>query len=309
MISALLPRRWMRLAFAACASAAFLPAFAQTAWLIGEQHDQTDQQRQAALLVQGLAVQGRLQGLVLEMAERGGDTRALAADATEEQVRAALRWSERDWPWARYRELVMTAVRAGSPVVGGNLPRAELRPVMQQAEWDGKVPPAARRVLLDAVREGHCGLVPDAHLGPMVRIQVARDRSLAETVAAVASAQALPVRGEAVVVLQAGAMHASRAAGVPVHLAQLAPNLPVRTIRFATDPAHLPQVATTGFDEVRQARPEPPRDHCAELRARGMPRVNHGPDGPSSPPAGRPASSPTGAASAASAPPAINTPR
>ncbi|PPE64883.1 ChaN family lipoprotein [Caldimonas caldifontis] len=242
-----------------------VPAGAQTAWLLGELHDQPDHQRQAAQIVDELAAQGRLQALVLEMAERGRHTRGLPRDAGEVQVREALAWHEPAWPWAAYGPVVMAAVRAGVPVQGGNLPRAELRAAMGQARWDDTVPASARERLVDAVRDGHCGLVPEAQLPAMARMQIARDDALAATIAA----SARGASPEAVVLLLTGAMHASRATGVPLHLPRLAPGLAVRSIALVPEG----QPAPEGFDERRSAQSQPSRDHCADLRERGMPAM------------------------------------
>lgn len=244
-------------------AAAPLPARAQSAWLFGEQHDQPDHQKQAAEAVRQLANEKRLHAVVLEMAERGGDTTALPRDASEAEARAALRWNEEAWPWNSYREVVMNAVAAGVPVHGGNLPRARLREAMREPKWDGAVPPEAHARLIEAVREGHCGLLPDSQLAPMVRMQLARDRSLAETLAEAA-------RGagpQAVVLMLSGSVHASRATGVPLQLPAVAPQLPVRSIAFASGAGR----EVPGFDEARPAQSAPSIDHCAELRQRGMP--------------------------------------
>lgn len=242
-----------------------VPAWAQMAWLLGELHDQRDHQRQAAQIVSELSSQGRLQALVLEMAERGRHTGGLPRDAGEAQVREALAWHEPGWPWGAYGPVVMAAVRAGVPVHGGNLPRAELRAAMGQAHWDDTVPAPARERLVAAVREGHCGLVPEAQLPAMARMQIARDDSLASTLVTLGR-KAPP---DAVVLLLTGAVHASRATGVPLHLTRLAPGLAVRATAFVPEGATAPE----GFDEGRPARAEPSRDHCAELRARGMPAL------------------------------------
>lgn len=272
------------------------PSLAPLALLIGEQHDQPDHQRQAAGLVADLAAQGRLHALVLEMAQQGASTAGLAPNASEAQLRAALQWDDRAWPWARYRELVLAAARAGVPVLGANLPRPQLREAQAESRWDTAIPPDAWARLLSAVRDGHCGLVPDEHLGPMVRMQVARDRSLAQVLLQQLAASP-PAR---VVVLHAGAVHAARRTGVPLHLAQLAPQTPVRTIAFG------PQRSAADFDERRAAREEPQPDHCAALRESGMPLPGRKPAAPAAPAA---ASAPASASAsttpgAASAPPA-----
>jgi uncharacterized iron-regulated protein len=253
-------RRWSCGLLAATAVTA--AAQAQTAWLFGEQHDQPDHQRQAAAAVQALAADGRLHAVVLEMAARGFQTHGLPRDASETQVREALQWSE-SWPWTRYRQVVMNAVRAGIPVLGGNLPRERMRQVMAEPDWDRQIPEAARQRLLEAVRDGHCGLLPPSQLAPMVRVQIARDRSLAEALTAAAH----DARPDSVLVMLAGAVHASQTTGVPLHLSQITPGLATRSIGFGA--AGAPRV--DGFDEWRPAAVEPAPDHCADLAKRGMP--------------------------------------
>lgn len=235
---------------------------AQTAWLFGEQHDQPDHQRQAAAAVRALADAGKLHAVVLEMAERGRHTRGLSHQATEAEARAALQWNDDAWPWARYRDVVMNAVQAGVPVLGGNLPRAQMRSVMKEAHWDQLVPEPARQRLLAAVNEGHCGLLPESQLAPMTRVQIARDRNLAETL----SEAARDAKPSDVLVMLSGAVHASRETGVPLHVGAMAPALALRSIGFEAAGNN-----ATGFDEWRTARSEPTADHCAELAQRGMP--------------------------------------
>ncbi|MCC7101378.1 MAG: ChaN family lipoprotein, partial [Rubrivivax sp.] len=111
--------------------------------LFGEQHDQPDQQRRVAVTVETLAARGELAALVLEMAERGRDTRALPRTASPAEVREALQWSQ--WPWEPYEGVVMNAVRAGVAVWGGNLQRSTMRPTMADAALEDLIPASARK--------------------------------------------------------------------------------------------------------------------------------------------------------------------
>ncbi|MEO8119298.1 MAG: ChaN family lipoprotein, partial [Rhodoferax sp.] len=104
--------------------------------LMGEQHDAPDHQRLHRMVVETLATQQTLAALTLEMASQGSSTEALKRDATEDQVRAALQWDPKAWPWAAYGPAVMTAVRAGVPVLGANLPATQLREAMVNAGLD-----------------------------------------------------------------------------------------------------------------------------------------------------------------------------
>jgi uncharacterized iron-regulated protein len=238
--------------------ALLLPASSAAARLLifGEQHDQPDQQRQVAADVLALAERGQLSAVVLEMAERPLRTSALPADASEAAVRDALQW--RGWPWEPYAAVVMNAVRAGVPVLGGNLPRADMRSAMADSSLDALVDAAARAMLSDAVRNGHCQLLPLSQEPGMVRIQIARDHALARV-----AAEALrDAPAGSTVLLLAGAQHASRDRGVPRHLAMIDATHPVRVVMFGEP--------TSGLvtDEWRPAIYTPQQDHCEALRKR-----------------------------------------
>jgi len=239
-----------------CAGLLCLAAASAGAKLLvfGEVHDQPDQQRQVAEEVQQLAAAGRLSAVVLEMADAPRQTTGLPRDATESQVQQALQW--RGWPWDRYAAVVMNAVRAGVPVLGGNLPREQMRATMSDAGLDAMLAPQQRELLAQAVRDGHCGLLPEAREPGMVRVQIARDRSISATAAA-AAREAGP---QQTVLLLAGAQHASRDRGIPVHLAATDPTLPVHVVMFGELSSRL--VA----DERRQAAYTPQADHCADLK-------------------------------------------
>lgn len=204
--------------------------------VLGEQHDAREHPRLHQRALEELVAAGRLAALVLEMAEDGRSTAGLPRDADAGQVRAALAWDEKAWPWARYEAVVMAAVRAGAPVAGANIPRGRLREAGGDFTLDAAVGAAVMRTQVEAMRAGHCGLLPDSQLTPMARMQVARDRSMARVVAQLA------VPGKTVV-LVTGARHANAHAGVPLHLP------PALRVQVRTRPA--------------EAAAE---DHCARLR-------------------------------------------
>ncbi|TFZ02045.1 ChaN family lipoprotein [Ramlibacter humi] len=206
--------------------------------LLGEQHDDPSHQRTHVEAVRRLAADGRLAALALEMADQGGSTAGLPRDASEAQVRAALHWVAEAWPWSAYGPAVMAAVRAGVPVLGANLPRASTRAAMNDTVLDAALDERSMAAQREAVREGHCGLMPEQQLAPMARVQVARDRAMARTIM---DAWA-PGR---TVLLLAGAGHVDPQLGVPRHLP---PAMAVRTIALPRDSA------------------ASAKDHCAGLR-------------------------------------------
>ena len=222
--------------------------------LLGEQHDAPDHQRLQRDTVQWLAARGRLAAVVLEMAERGHSTAALARDATEAQVQSALQWNDAAWPWSAYGPVTMAAVRAGVPVLGGNLPRSAMAAATQETRWDNHLAAPARQQLLDALQDGHCGLLPATRLPAMARVQIARDASMALT------AQEA-VRPGQTVLLVAGGEHVLRHRGIPTHWPI---NLTSKVASALTDKARA--ATTTGADIVVTTAPLPPHDACEVLR-------------------------------------------
>ena len=224
--------------------------------LLGEQHDAPDHQRLAARVVAQLAAHQRLAAVAIEMAEQGRSTVGLPTDASDAAARAALVWDERGWPWQAYGPIVMSAVRQGVPVVGANLPRPALRDAAQDPALDDAVPAAVRERLRTDVRDGHCGLLPDAQLPGMTRIQIARDRTLADTLRALA-------RPGRVVLLVAGANHVDASRGVPLHLRAAPPVDRLYTVRLAAGAKA--GDATPGFDETWPTAAVSQPDPCVGL--------------------------------------------
>jgi uncharacterized iron-regulated protein len=211
--------------------------------LLGEQHDVGDHQATHSKVVSTLAARGALAAVVLEMAERGHSTAGLPAGAAEPEVRQALGWDERAWPWEPYRPAVMAAVKAGIPVLGGNLPRPQMREAMADAQLDAMLPGPALKAQQQAIRQGHCDLLPEAQIGPMTRVQIARDRTMAQTLSEAV------VPGKTVLLL-AGARHVDEQLGVPLHLPA---SLRIRSAPLPAQPSK--------------------KDYCAEFQRRMKPRT------------------------------------
>lgn len=211
--------------------------------LLGEQHDEPDHHKLEREMVSALAGRGVLTALALEMADRGASTAGLAPDASEDDVRRALRWDNEGWPWADYAPAVMAAVAYGVPVVGANLPRPQLRPAMADSTLDALLRGPAIKAQQQAIREGHCGQLPESQIAPMTRVQIARDRSMAATLAA------LVAPGKTVLLI-AGGGHVDPDVGVPQHLP---PGLASKSVL-------LPPPLT------------PRRDYCEDMRRRFPPK-------------------------------------
>lgn len=236
---------------------ALLPA---DALLLGEQHDAPEHHELERQVVEWLAGRSTLAAVALEMAPSGKDTRGLPRDASPSAVRAALAWDDAGWPWDTYGPVVMAAVKAGVPVLGANLPREQQRTAMQDGTLERRLTPTALATQLQRIREGHCGLLPETQMHPMARVQVARDLSMARTVADALQ----PGR---TVILIAGNGHVERALGVPVHL-------PARThVKVISARAGDQAAATPGSaaDVIWVTPPVPPKDYCAEIKRTAPP--------------------------------------
>ena len=226
------------------------------ALLLGEQHDAAEHQEIHSQVIALLAQRSLLAAVVLEMADAGVSTATLHPSSTEQQAKTALKWNDKGWPWAAYGPAVMTAVRAGVPVVGGNLPREQMRSVMSDSALEGKLPGPALKAQQQLIRIGHCNLLPESQITPMTRIQIAKDISMAN--ALVKSA----VPGK-VVVLLSGSAHNDRLLGVPQYLPA---SIKVKAVRLRAGQGTAGDAADA-FDAVWVTPALPEKDYCAEFKA------------------------------------------
>ncbi len=228
--------------------------------VLGEQHDAAEHQKIEQQVVALLAAKGALAAVALEMADTGVSTSALNPSATEQQVRNALNWNDKGWPWASYGPAVMTAVRAGVPVLGANLPRAQMPASMADSRLDARLPGPALKAQQQLIRIGHCNLLPESQITPMTRIQIAKDITMANTLAQAT----LPGK---TVLLLAGSGHADRLLGVPQHLPS---DLKVKAVRLRAGTAG--KESPEAFDAVWVTPELPEKDYCAGLDKQLAPR-------------------------------------
>jgi uncharacterized iron-regulated protein len=228
--------------------------------LLGEQHDAAEHQRIEQQVIAILAARGLLAAVAIEMADAGVSTAKLQPGASEAQTRNALAWNDKGWPWQAYGPAVMTAVRAGVPVLGANLPRALMPASMADRLLDGQLPGPALKAQQQLIRTGHCNLLPEGQISPMTRIQIAKDISLAETL------QQAVLPGK-VVVLLAGSGHVDRQLGVPQHLPA---TLNAKAVRLRAGEAGDSDKAQA-FDAVWPTPAVPETDYCAGLKAQLAP--------------------------------------
>ena len=224
--------------------------------LLGEQHDASEHQTLAKLNLALLVSSQRLAALALEMVDEGFSTRDISPQADEAMVRHALKWNDSGWPWQRYGSIVMLAVSAGIPVVGANLPRSEMSEVMKDARWDSTVPEAVLKETRESMISSHCGLLPEAQVPGMARIQIARNERMAQTVNRL-------IQRDKTVVLLAGAEHVKKDRGVPLMMSADA------LTQVLVVWMHAGPIGSDGSsvaDIVWQTPPVPFKDYCADLK-------------------------------------------
>nr|WP_256680153.1 ChaN family lipoprotein [Pseudomonas sp. Marseille-P9899] len=227
--------------------------------LVGEQHDNPDHHALQRWLLQAL-VQQRAQGsLLLEMLEPAQQANV---DAVRQQkplpadLAKALAWRD-GWDWKLYGPLLEEAFSQGYPVLAANLDRSEMKDIYRnppQLSGPRSTAQAVREVLLDEVREGHCGMLPESQLPAMLAVQQQRDRRMAQRLL-VAPAPAL---------LLAGGYHVRKDVGVPLHLADLGAAQEDTVVLMLAQVGEEVGPAIADFVWFTAALPE--KDYCADLR-------------------------------------------
>lgn len=165
------------------------------------------------------------------------------------------------WRWELYRPFVQLALDYDLPIVAANLSRRGAMDVATRARASPAVdvPANVQRAHEDAIAKGHCDLLPPDALPGMADAQIARDRTLAESLRPHAA------RG---VVLLTGNGHARTDIGVPIWFTP-------DERRVSTSIGILERGGDAGAGEasdrfdafVLTARAERP-DPCEELRKR-----------------------------------------
>jgi uncharacterized iron-regulated protein len=251
--------------------------------LLGEIHDNPDHHRLQAQLIETLVKKGRRPAVVFEMIpghmQAELDRRAEAGDRDAGALGKALRWEESGWPdWSMYRPIAETALSADLPLVAGGLD-ADVRKAVAKGTPPSLYENAVREYDLDRplkpeiaeaegreIKDGHCNLLPDAALPPMLRAQRAADGALAK-----AMTSANPSEGA---VLIAGAGHVRNDWAVSHIVREKSPEATVVSVAFVeVDPKRTTPSAYVDalpglekpFDFIYLTPRADLTDHCAEL--------------------------------------------
>lgn len=214
------------------AAAARIAALARGADVIylGESHDNPAHHAHQRAVLDALAARGAKPALAFEMLQADQQAAVDAALARPLDVAAldeALRWKARGWPsFAMYAPLFELAVRERWPVVALDLDPVTSRRIAREglaaagdraASLASRLPPDRARedAIAATIRDGHCGLLPEARVPMMVEAWHARNVAMARGIAA-ALQRARPV----VVIVGRGHQEAG---GLPAQLAAIRP--------------------------------------------------------------------------------------
>lgn len=230
--------------------------------LVGERHDQLAQHLAERWLVEALQARRPQGSVLLEMLSANQQA---AVDATRAAVREgrldpasaavpeALAWQP-GWSWQDYGPLLQSLLRIDLPLQAADLDRDEVHRLYAQPQpLSGRLSTAPRvRLLLQGIiAESHCRALPTAQLQAMTALQQQRDRRLAQRLLA-APTPAL---------LITGGWHADRRAGVPRHVADLAPRQQLLVLQLLPEGEPLPPPGSADLVWITPAEHHP--DPCA----------------------------------------------
>src|SRR5262249_1371762 len=166
---------------------------------LGEQHDNPVHHHHQREVLEAI-VGGGLRPVVafgrVEETQQAEVRRALAEPPSEAELERRLRWRARGWPdFDMYWPLFDLAARSGLDVVALDLDPAETRRISREGlgalgargtALASVLPadPEREAAIARAIRDGHCGLLPETRLPPMVEAWHARNVTMARRLAA-----------------------------------------------------------------------------------------------------------------------------
>ncbi|MHC8360047.1 ChaN family lipoprotein [Pseudomonas sp. LS2P72] len=226
--------------------------------IVGEQHDNRDHHALQLWLLQSLGERRAQGSLLLEMLTpdqqpRVDDVRH--APTLPADLPGALAWQS-GWDWNLYGPIVRFALPQPYPLLAANLDTLEVRAVYANPPTlSGSRSNAAsvKDELLKQVSDSHCGLLPKSQMPAMLAVQQQRDRRMAERLLAAPTPS----------LLFAGAYHARKDVGVPIHVLDLGePQAPMVLMLAEQGSEVTPAMA----DYVWYTPATPPQDYCAQMR-------------------------------------------
>lgn len=226
--------------------------------IVGEQHDNRDHHQLQLWLLQELGQQRPQGSLLLEMLTpdqqpRVDDVRHASTLPTD--LPGALAWQS-GWDWDLYGPIVRFALGQPYPLLAANLDNSEVRAFYTQpttVSGSRSNVPSVKKELLEQISGSHCGLLPQSQMPAMLAVQQQRDRRIAERLIAAPKPS----------MLIAGAYHARKDVGVPLHVLDLGESEAPTVLMLAQQGSEVTS-AMADYAWYTPATPAP--DYCAEMR-------------------------------------------
>ncbi|WP_193015216.1 ChaN family lipoprotein [Proteus sp. FME41] len=145
----------------------------------------------------------------------------------DERLMAELKWNS-GWPWKGYGNIVKEGLRANYPLLAANIDRSEISNAYKNPPIINGVhstDASVRQHIQKTIALSHGGALDKTQVEKMTAIQQLRDRAMAK------SLLDAPVPALLIV----GSFHATKVMGVPLHIADLAPDEKVTVVIMAEE--------------------------------------------------------------------------
>jgi len=237
--------------------------------LLGEVHDNAQQHALRAQALRVLLETGARPALLMEQFDREhqqalDEALSRPGVSVDEVIAAGApdAASMQGWSWPLYRPYIALALQYGLPLVAVNVSRADTRRVVQKGlgalGFDETVPGDIERAQIQAIVDGHCGMIDRAQARRLVGAQVARDQFMAR------SLELQAARGA---VLLAGNGHVRSDVGVPRWLSA---GTRSRSVSIGLLEQGDPNAAA--YSQTVMTAAQPRSDPCEGMRAAPPPR-------------------------------------
>ncbi|UWF48505.1 ChaN family lipoprotein [Pseudomonas sp. N3-W] len=226
--------------------------------IVGEQHDNRDHHELQLWLLQALGARRAQGSLLLEMLTPDQQLRVddvHQASTPPNDVPSALAWQS-GWDWNLYGPIVRFALEQPYPLLAANLTNAQVRsfyaqpPTLSGARVNAQ---SVKDELLAQISESHCGLLPTSQMPAMLAVQQQRDRRMAERLLAAPTPS----------MLFAGAFHARKDIGVPIHVLDLGEPQAPTVLMLAQQGS---DITSDMADYVWYTPATPAPDYCEQMR-------------------------------------------
>jgi len=183
--------------------------------LLGEKHDNPDHHTLHREMLTDLHHSNYLRSVSFEMLDSSQakmlPDREGLVPLDDSALRESLQWDDAGWDWSFYGPILGDVLRWNISVRAANIDSETVREIYAREaapEIEGYLDAEQLLQLTKQVDESHCGMLPQSQFPAMVRVQQARDLSMAKSLE---SADGLSV-------LVAGNFHIRKDLGVPNYL-------------------------------------------------------------------------------------------